>query len=169
MKKEKYNINLEAVLESVFDLSENLKTANIIKFSDELIKAGAVKKIAFDVYKVTDDPYSNLWMLEDIDGAPHLVRASDPIFNSVDSGDWSAISDYDNENVTLSYKNIPISRFSSIQYGFKSNDINSFKSALLSLAVEDEAFVKDLFVEQPFNKKEALISTFPELNKFIKG
>lgn len=125
------------------------------------------KKVAFDMYKVDNDPYESLWALQEIDGKQHLVRASDPQFETRKSGDWEAISDYDKKNVTLSYKNIPITRFSSDEYGFSSNDISLFKSAIIEKSSSDDSFVKELLKEQPSNKRDALILTFPELKKFI--
>lgn len=71
------------------------------------------------------------------------------------------------KNVTLSYKNIPITRFSSDEYGFSSGDISIFKSALIEKTSSDDSFLKELLSEQPVSKRDALVSTFPELKKFI--
>lgn len=127
------------------------------------------KKVAFDMYRVDNDPYESLWALQDIDGKQHLVRASDPQFETRKSGDWDVTSDYDKKNVTLSYKNIPITRFSSDEYGFSSNDISLFKSAIIekSSSSDSAVFIKELLKDQPQNKRDALILTFPELKKFI--
>lgn len=125
------------------------------------------RKIALDRYAIDGDPYSGLWALQDIDGKPHLVRASNPQFETRKSGDWEVISDYDKRNVTLSYKNIPITRFSSDEYGFSANDISIFKSALIEKTSSDNSFVIELLKDQPQTKRESLLSTFPELKKFI--
>nr|BDD46206.1 hypothetical protein 38 [bacterium] len=168
MIREKYNPDIDSVLRDVLSkTATSLKTANSIEFTEELVESKAIKKIAFDVYRVENDPYHSLWMLEDIDGKPYLVRASEPSYNSNQQGNWSAISDYEHRNVTLAYKNIPIARFSSDEYEFKPDDIGSFKTALLELVGEDERFVKDVLAEQPEDKVKALVTTFPELSKFI--
>jgi hypothetical protein len=138
-----------------------------VKDQIEISKSISFKKVAFDRFKVADDPYDGLWALQDIDGKPHLVRASNPQFETRKNGDWEVISDYDKRNVTLSYKNIPITRFSSDEYGFSSDDISIFKSALIEKTSSDNSFVKELLNDQPHTKREALVSTFPELKKFI--
>jgi len=138
-----------------------------IKDQIEVSDSISFKKVAFDRFKVDQDPYDGLWALEDIDGKPHLVRASNPQFEVRKVGDWEAISDFEKRNVTLSYKNIPITRFSSDEYGFSSNDISIFKSALIEKTSSDNSFVKELLKDQPQTKREALVSTFPELKKFI--
>jgi hypothetical protein len=138
-----------------------------IKDQIEVSDSISFKKVAFDRFKVDQDPYDGLWALEDIDGKPHLVRASNPQIEVRKVGDWEAISDFEKRNVTLSYKNIPITRFSSDEYGFSSNDISIFKSALIEKTSSDNSFVKELLKDQPQTKREALVSTFPELKKFI--
>jgi hypothetical protein len=143
--------------------SKDLGIKDQIEINDSI----SFKKVAFDMFKVEQDPYDGLWALQEIDGKPHLVRASNPQVDIKKAGDWEVISDHDKRNVTLSYKNIPITRFSSDEYGFSLKDISIFKSALIEKTSSDESFVKELLVEQPQNKREALISTFPELKKFI--
>jgi len=138
-----------------------------IKDQIEVNDSISFKKVAFDRFKVDQDPYDGLWALQDIDGKPHLVRASNPQSEVRKVGDWEAVSDFEKRNVTLSYKNIPITRFSSDEYGFSSNDISIFKSALIEKTSSDNSFVKELLNDQPQTKREALVSTFPELKKFI--
>jgi hypothetical protein len=138
-----------------------------IKDQIEINDSISFNKVAFDMFKVDQDPYDGLWALQEIDGKPHLVRASNPQSDIRKAGDWEAISDYEKKNVTLSYKNIPITRFSSDEFGFSSNDISIFKSALIEKTSSDQSFVKELLVEQPQSKRDALVSTFPELKKFI--
>jgi hypothetical protein len=138
-----------------------------IKDQVEINESISFKKVAFDMFKIDQDPYDGLWALQEIEGKPHLVRASNPQVDIKKVGDWEVVSDYDKRNVTLSYKNIPITRFSSDEYGFSSNDISIFKSALIEKTSSDESFIKELLVEQPQNKREALVTTFPELKKFI--
>ncbi len=146
-KKRSFNIGVKDELEITPDLS--------------------FKKVAFDRFKVDNDPYESLWAIAEIDGKPHLIRASNPQSEYKKAGDWEVISDYEKKNVTLSYKNIPITRFSSDEYGFNEADISIFKSALLDKTSSDESFLKELLREQPTSKTSALVNTFPELKKFI--
>ncbi len=168
MKREKYLADIDKVLIKTFrKKSSNVGDKHAIKFSNELVESGEIKKIAFDVYRVDNDPYENLWILEEVNGVPHLVRASDPQFEATVKGDWTATSDYDKENITLSYKNVPVARFSSTDYGFGKSDVMTFKSALLERLGSDQEFLKDVLAEQPASKKETLVSNFPELLKFV--
>lgn len=142
----------------------SIASMDSIPFSSDL----NIRKVAFDVFRVENDPYKGLWALREVNGGKHLVRMSDPQFHKESSGDWSAISDYDDANVTLSYKNVPIARFSSEEYGFRSSNISNFKTALLNRAKEDSEFLQLVFKEQPQPKLEAIASAFPELEPLIK-
>jgi hypothetical protein len=168
MSREKYLANVDRILAEVLrDNSKDTKCKDKIAYSEELLANGNFKKVAFDVYKVDDDPYSDLWVLQDVGGTPYLVRASNPQYATKELGNWSATSDYEKSNVTLAYKDVPVARFSSDVYGFSSGDIITFKSALLERVQEDEDFVKDVLKSEPDKKRQALTDKFPELQKFI--
>jgi hypothetical protein len=139
------------------DLSEKDK----ILLTDDL----PIRKIAFDVYKVFGDQYDDLWKSEEINGETFLVRSSDPKYQTKEGGDWRASSNYDHNNVTLSYKDIPICSFSSEEYGFSSEDIFAFKSALLDMATSDDSFVNKVLEAQTQAKASAIRSLFPEMFK----
>jgi len=144
---------------------KDVSSKNRLLLTDDI----KIKKVAFDRYKVLSDHYDGLWKIdEDSDGQKHLVRASDPIYNTEDSGDWSATSDYDMRNITLAYKHVPIYRFCSDDFGFSSEDIFTFKSALLDRVRDDREFVSDVLSDQPEQKFAAIIATFPELKEFKK-
>ncbi len=168
MSREKYLAKIDQVLSDVLNKkSKDLKSKNKIKFSEELLRKGFFQKVAFDVYKVDNDPYSDLWVLQDIEGSQYLVRAENPKYQSEESGDWTVASNYDKDNITLAYKNVPIARFSSDKYGFLPEDIITFKSALLDRVEKDVDFVRDVFKSEPEQKRTALVHSFPELVKFI--
>jgi hypothetical protein len=126
-----------------------------------------IKKVAFDFYKVDNDPYSGLWKSEESpdDGKMYLVRASDPVYEKESSGDWSAISDYDKENITLAYKAVPIARLSNEDYGFDKESLFAFKEVLLEKVSSDDKFLREIISEQPTDKASAIYQSFPELNK----
>lgn len=149
----------EALIRHFKRQSKDIKNKNIIPVDGSF----KFKKVAFDRFKVLGDHYDGLWKIEEISGTPHLVRASDPKFNHKTSGDWSASADYDNSNITLSYKDIPITSFSSKEFGYESNDVDIFKSAILEKLSEDKGFARDVIVSQSKQKVDALTKTFPEL------
>ena len=143
--------------------SKDLGDKNIIKVTESL----HVKKIAFDLFKVDNDPYDGLWVSEVRDGDNYLVRASSPEYTYETSGDWTAVSNYDLDNVTLKYKEAPIIRFSSDEYNFSEGDIMTFKSAVLE-NTNDKLFVRKVLLEQTEAKRAALLSTFPEFSSYLK-
>jgi hypothetical protein len=169
MSKEKYLANIDKVLEEVVKRNApSLGDQDKIAYSKSLEDDGVIKKVAFDVYRHSDDPYNGLWAVSEVEGKPYLIRASDPQYESEGRGDWTVVSSYDKSDITLSYKKVPIARFSSDNFGFDKESIFTFKTALLE-NVNDETFVKDVLMEQPESKRLALMSEFPELRKIIKG
>lgn len=144
--------------------SKDISNKNKILVTDDV----KFRKVAFDMVKVYGDHYDGLWQVESSGDEQYLVRASTPKFSERDSGDWSAAGDYDGMNVTLSYKQVPICRFASDEFGFSSDDIMTFKSALLDRMTSDSDFVREVISSQPSAKIEALSSVFPEVKSFIK-
>jgi len=153
--KELDNILFDLYQKRTKDVSKKNKIA--------LSEAVGLKKIAFDIYKVMNDQYNDLWRVED----GFLVRSSDPKYQVKEGGDWSAVSSYDGDIVTLAYKNVPVCNFSSDEYGFSTNDVFTFKGALLDEISENNDFVKNVFSSQTKSKREALTNVFPELKKFV--
>lgn len=167
MSKNIYLSEVDKTLASLNERQREEKIPSKVAFQDSKVAAGHFIKVAFDVYKVENDPYNNLWILQDCDDGQFLVRTSDRHSGIETTGSWSAVSDYDKKNITLNYKNVPIARFSSKEFGFNNSDILTFKQALLEKVKEDELFIKDLLSSQPLSKKDALTTTFPEFKKFI--
>ena len=143
--------------------NKSLASKNKIKYSDDIL----IKKMAFDYFKVDNDPYEDLWKMENQNGEMFLVRDTTFKNNSRKIGNWTAVSDHSKSAITLAYKNVPIAKLSSDEYGFSKDDIITFKSALLDSVNGDETFVKDVISTQPKAKVEALSNTFPELKKFL--
>lgn len=139
----------------------NVSSKNRIKLTDDL----QIKKVAFDMYRVLRDQYNDLWKVEDVEGERFLVRSSNPEYTTKEEGSWVVTGNYDSDNVTLSYKKVPICSFSSDEYGFSKDDIFTFKSALLDVIESDEGFVKKVIGRQPEAKVSAIKGLFPELLK----
>jgi hypothetical protein len=139
----------------------DLSTKDRILLTEDL----QFKKIAFDMYKVFGDQYNDLWVSEEVDGETFLVRSSDPSFQTKEGGNWKASSNYDHDNVTLSYKDVPICSFSSEEYGYSADDIFTFKSALLDMATTDDSFVNKVLEAQTQAKASAIRGLFPEMFK----
>ena len=144
--------------------STDLSDKNKILISDGL----RIKKVAFDMYKVFGDQYDDLWRVEKEGDDSLLVRSSDPQYQREEGGDWSASSNYDYNNVTLSYKNVPICAFSAEDYGFNNDDIFTFKAALLDMTSTDTGFLKKVIGSQANAKVSAIESIFPDMFKDSK-
>ena len=143
------------------EASSDLSDKDRIELTEDL----SIKKVAFDMYKVFNDHYDGLWKIEESDGSKFLVRASDPKYELSDSGNWAVASNYDNDNIVLKYKNVPICSFSSNEYGFNKESVFNFRSAVLEAIESDQEFLKNVIATQPKTKVEALQSIFPELIK----
>lgn len=122
-------------------------------------------KVAFDVFQPSGSPVESYWILEKgDDGKEYLVSNYEDSDISISATDeWQALPDKQAKNITLSYKDTPIKRLASSDFGFSQEDIHVFTSALLSKLASDKGFVSKLLETLPENKKEALIKTFPEL------
>jgi len=142
---------------------KSLASKNKIKYSEDIL----IKKVAFDHFKVDNDPYESLWKMEDHDGERYLIRTPNTDNHKGSIGDWTAVSDHSKSNITLAYKNVPVALLSSSEYSFDKDSIMTFKSALLDIMKKDSDAVKDIIKLQPKAKVEALYNTFPELKKFL--
>lgn len=152
----------KTLIDLLREQSNDITNKNMIKLSE----AKGFRKVAFDMFK---DHYDGLWRLDKVNGEDTLIRSSDPKYSYASGQNgWSASSDYDFRNITLCYKNVPIHRFSSNEFEFSEGDIGLFKSAILESVNEDGDFLKSILSSQPKSKIEALCSTFPEMNKFLK-
>jgi hypothetical protein len=168
MSKASQNSELDKILLSFINNKKESLVPTKIKFSQEEVESGNFKKVAFDVYKVDNDPYENLWRLESLADGPYLIRTDAPDLSLESRGEWQALSDIKKENVTLYYKNIAIARFSSSEYGYSRDDIFAFKKSLLEQVNNDNGFLKNILETQPIAKKEALTKSFPEFESLYK-
>ena len=141
--------------------SSSMVDKNVLPMDDSV----SFKKVAFDLYRVDNDPYNGLWVSKELDGKQHLVRTEDPTYNYQDNGDWVAITDYDCANITLAYKNAPIVSFSSEEFGFDNENVISFKNVILDKISSDDKFFSEVMSDQPREKLSAIFETFPELKR----
>jgi len=124
-------------------------------------------KIAFDVFQLNNVPVKSYWTLEDgEDGKQYLVaQYGEEITqeNLESKSHWLALVDREKKNVTLAYKNEPIQRFASSEYGFSEKDIHIFQRTLIEKLSSDKIFVDKLLKSQPEEKRKMLQKQFPEL------
>jgi len=125
-----------------------------------------VTKVAFDVFKMNNTQTESLWLLEtDSDGKQYLSACYDetPEKPLEIKSNWLALSDRGCTNVTLIYKDVPIQRFASSDFGFTKDDVYVFQKALTDKLSSDKSFVEKLLKSQPKDKQEMFLSLFPEL------
>jgi hypothetical protein len=124
------------------------------------------KKVAFDVYRLNSSPTESLWILEDgEDGKQYLVAQYEEESENIEvkGSNWLALPDKTASNVTLFYKDVPIKRFASSEYGFSAADVNVFQGVLVEKLSSDKAFVEKLLNTQTNEQKDTLLKQFPEL------
>ncbi len=125
------------------------------------------KKVAFDVFQLNSSPVESLWILEEGDNGEQFLVAQ---YNDEETealevkSHWSALSDREGKNVTLAYKDAPIQRFASSDYGFSGDDVHVFQQSLMHKLATDQEFVKKLLDLQPETKRNLLLEQFPELS-----
>jgi len=127
------------------------------------------RKVAFDVFQLNNAPVKSLWILEEDEDGTQFLAAQYNEEQSEESleakSHWLALADREGKNVTLVYKDVPIQRFASSEYGFSPEDVHIFQDALTQKLAKEEEFVVRLLEELPTEKAEVLAQQFPELKK----
>lgn len=125
------------------------------------------RKVAFDVFQLKSGPVDPIWILEESDdGESYLVAqySSDDDNKGLEtkSSHWAALSDSEGVSVTLLYKNTPIRRFASSEFGFDKNDVHIFQEALVKKLASDPESVNKMLDELDYDRKSTLTNKFPE-------
>lgn len=124
-------------------------------------------KVAFDVFQLNSSPVDSLWILEDGEDGQQYLAAQYGDEHAEETlevkSHWKALTDRDSKNVTLMYKDAPIQRFASSEYGFSKDDIHLFQKTLIEKLSSDKAFVEKLLKSQPEDRREMLLRQYPEL------
>lgn len=124
-------------------------------------------KIAFDVFQLNSSPVESLWKLEDSeDGKQFLVAMYDEevVEDKITAkSNWATLADNAGKNVTLFYKDMPIQRFASTDYGFDVDDIHLFQKTLVEKLSSDKEFRQKFLSTQTEEKRVQLVKQFPEL------
>jgi hypothetical protein len=121
------------------------------------------RKVAFDAYKVINGNPEQLWELRDGDDGKTYLYAlygdtSDLIANSenIKTKEWQATADSDGENVTLSYKKVPIYRFAFSKYPFTVSDAGKFANFIETKA-EDPKWVSEFVNNAMSAERKAVV------------
>lgn len=124
-----------------------------------------MRKVAFDVYSIENDPYDALWRLESNadDGKEYLVRMDNESTVEAKTGGWVATSNESGSSVTLAYRGVPVQRLSGKIFGFSKEDVGFFKQALLEKVSKNDSFKEKILDMQSDERKAELYKAFPEL------
>lgn len=150
--------------EKLVGLLKTKKTAKLEnKIAADTVRSH-MKKVAFDVYNLDNDPYDGLWKLESSadDGKEYLVRMDNDVAETK-TGGWTALSNENGTSITLAYKNVPIQRLSGKIFGFNKDDVGIFKKALVEKVAQDDNFKNMILGMLSNDSIKELVKAFPEL------
>jgi len=123
-------------------------------------------RVAFDLFRMDNDTES-LWQVQaDDDGNEFLVRTYD-VDQHEDlqaKSNWSVDADKKQANLTISYRGMPIHRLAAADFGAQTPaETRSLQKLVLSKLAADKEFINSLIDSLPAPKREALVTSFPEL------
>lgn len=140
-----------------WDALDNAITTKRAKYAFDDVKH-LFKKIAFDVYKPLNGS-TKLWELREEDGGKFLYalyeEPEEITVQAEKTASWNAVSDKGGDNITLSYKDVPIMRFASDRYKFKPEEADLFAEFVKS-KTSDKKFLDRLMKILPENKRRVL-------------
>lgn len=145
-------------------LSKKKEAQSNDKLSADAVRS-RMRKVAFDVYSIENDPYDALWRLESSadDGRDYLVRMDNESTVEAKTGGWVATSNESGSSITLAYRGVPVQRLSSKIFGFSKDDVGLFKQALLEKVSKNDSFREKILDMQSDDRKTELYKAFPEL------
>jgi hypothetical protein len=149
---------------SVLTHSLTNKVYKLADVKDRLVK------VAFDIVRFKDGPIDELWEVSQADDGDYIVAryeldAPEPTKTAsvkTASSNWAA--NFSNDNIHIAYKGQPIAKFAATELGLASAELPSACSFLPAKLASDEEFVKALLKALPQEKRDRLLSLYPELN-----
>jgi hypothetical protein len=130
-----------------------------------------ITRVAFDLFRIEGDEPDDLWQVQaDDDGNEFLVRtySLEEDNNSIDQmvqkeSDWSVRADKKYDNLTVSYKNVPLQRIATKEYNIETpEDGKTFQGILFNKLSSDKDFVFKFLNSLPKHKRIALAESFEE-------
>jgi len=118
-------------------------------------------RVAFDMFRLDGDEADDLWQVQaDDDGNEFLVRtyALDGEDNKVaEASDWSVLADKKYANLTVSFKDMPLTRIASKDFGAENpRDGKSLQGIIFKKLSSNGAFALKLIGSLPQEKISAL-------------
>jgi hypothetical protein len=118
-----------------------------------------ITRVAFDLVRFNDNTSEELWQIQSSDDGEFLVRTYNlPEDKIVSESDWTVNLDKSGENITVAYKNMPIQRFASKQFGAEDlSEALLLRRTIRKKLALDQGFVDSFVKSLPENKQEILI------------
>lgn len=118
-------------------------------------------RVAFDLFRLKDGDPEDLWQVQSSDDGEFLVRTfSVPEEEKITASNWSVEMDKKEANLTISYKQIPLTRLAAKDYGAKtSEDAWLLRRVVCNKLATDAEFAKELVTSLPSEKQMALKET----------
>lgn len=133
------------------------------KIAGEILDYNKVKnkmvKVAFDIYRMKDDPAAKLWELQKAEDGSYIVALySDSEIEK--KSDWSVEINKTANNVNFYYKGDYITKLNAKDVGIP---LDEAKSILPEKLADNKKLVSLLMNKVDSNTKETLVSKYPEL------
>lgn len=143
-------------------LSKSINKTDKIAFEPN---RGLFTKVAFDVFQLNTSPAESLWKLEeDESGEQFLVAMYDDANAEITvKSNWSTLPDKTAQNITLFYKDTPIQRFASKEFGFEPETAGIFQRTLVEKLSSDQEFRLKFLNSQSEEMRNQLLIKFPEI------
>lgn len=140
------------------------KTYKLADVKDRLIK------VAFDIVRFKDAPVDELWEVSQADDGDYIVaryetdspEATKTAVLKTASSHWVASTN--SSTINIFYKGQPLAKFAAKELGLSTEDLSIAISFLPSKLASDKNFVKSLLKALPQEKRDRLLSLYPELN-----
>lgn len=116
-------------------------------------------RVAFDLYRFKEGNVEELWQVQSSDDGEFLVRTYDLSDEEEKKAEykWMVELDKKGENLTIAYRNIPLSKIAVQKYGIKTaEEVQTFQRAIYSKLNTDEDFTYG-FVNKLSSEKQELL------------
>lgn len=117
-------------------------------------------KVAFDIYRMKDDPAAKLWELQKADDGNFIVALYNDGEEIEKQSTWQVEINKSANNVNFYYKGDYVTKLSAKEVGIP---LNEAKEVLPARLADNKKLVSLLLNKVDSNTKETLVSKYPEL------
>jgi len=147
---DKFKINYDALMQELVPDPNRMPLAG---------NEHRIVRVAFDLFRLKDGDPEELWQVQSSDDGEYLVRTfSLPEEEKVaESSDWTVEIDRKEANLTVAYKQVPLTRIAARDYGANTpEDARLLRRVVHKKLATDIEFGKKLINSLPIEKQQAL-------------